>query len=107
MTIAIKLNKRGAMRLSCIFLLIFFVPALGAWGNEKNIDQREYRFVDDSKDEIALSDKYHAGLYLIYDCQDMHFVCGNKDDFELCQKEREVEKKIGQKIKLPCAPFKK
>lgn len=45
-------------------------------------------FAQDSADfdetRYQISDKYQSGNHLIYDCDDMHWVCVIKEDFDNC-----------------------
>lgn len=49
---------------------------------------------------------YHAGAYLIYDCEREHYACVDLDANDNCREERNFakEKKLPM---LPCAPLKK
>lgn len=57
---------------------------------------------DPSRDVI--SEKYFAGPYLIYDCEEKHWVCVMEDDFKECQKKRDEDKNNKKEI-LGCAPL--
>lgn len=50
-----------------------------------------------------ISDKYVAGPYLIYDCQDKHWVCVEESFFEECRTMREEDKRQ-KKTFARCAP---
>lgn len=50
-----------------------------------------------------ISDKYYAGSWLIYDCQEGHWVCVLEEFYRSCEEDR--KKSISAKEKhLPCAP---
>lgn len=51
-----------------------------------------------------ISEKYFAGSFLIYDCEEKHWVCVLKEDYKTCEDKREasIEKKERH---LPCAPI--
>lgn len=68
---------------------------------EDEVNQLPEDFVP-NKDNI--SEKYYAGAFLIYDCEEMHFVCVLPEDHQTCVKNR--EEAIRKKEKnLPCAPI--
>ncbi|MES2525763.1 MAG: hypothetical protein V4598_01695 [Bdellovibrionota bacterium] len=51
-----------------------------------------------------ISDKYFAGAFLIYDCEEKHWVCVLEENYRYCEEQRKesVQKKERQ---LPCAPI--
>ncbi len=53
----------------------------------------------------AISEKYFRGNYLIYDCEEHHFVCVDEKNFQDCKKRREYAHAQG-KSGTSCAPFK-
>jgi hypothetical protein len=53
-----------------------------------------------------LSIKYFAGAYLVYDCQDKHYVCTDEYEYKRCQSNRDHAEK-DMDIKLPCVPINK
>lgn len=55
-----------------------------------------------SKDKI--SEKYLAGAFLIYDCEEKHWVCVLKEDSDVCKENREKSIEKGER-NLPCAPI--
>lgn len=55
--------------------------------------------------EDFISDKYIAGEYLIYDCQEGHWVCVMEAFSRECEKVREEDRHLG-KIRARCAPLK-
>jgi hypothetical protein len=59
-----------------------------------------------AKDEYLIDWKYHAGEYLIYDCEREHYACVDIDGNANCLEERNFakEKKFSS---LTCAPLKK
>lgn len=48
-----------------------------------------------------ISSKYVTGGYLLYDCEDQHWVCVIKDNKEACDKKREKELRSGKHL-LSC-----
>lgn len=60
--------------------------------------------VDFNLGQDQISEKYFAGSWLIYDCEEKHWVCVLKEDFDLCESSREAAKKSFSK-NLPCAPI--
>lgn len=56
---------------------------------------------EDEDGEKLLSDKYYSGPYLVYDCQDKHWVCTDKEAVESCNaaRKRALERKG---ITMPC-----
>ena len=55
---------------------------------------------DSSTDVI--SEKYDAGNFLIYDCEDGHWVCVLEEDFKECENIRELDQ-LTTSIKHKCA----
>lgn len=51
-----------------------------------------------------ISDKYLAGPYLIYDCENEHWVCVVEDNFERCKTQR-AEDLRQNKVHARCAPI--
>ena len=51
-----------------------------------------------------ISEKYLAGAFLIYDCEEKHWVCVLEEDYQVCEEKRKesVAKKDRQ---LSCAPI--
>ena len=56
---------------------------------------------DYSKDDI--SEKWFAGSSLVYDCEDMHWVCVSPPDYKSCVDMRDTDLKRN-KHKLACVP---
>ena len=56
---------------------------------------------DSSKDDI--SEKWYAGSSLVYDCEDMHWVCVSPADYTSCSQMREIDLKRN-KHRLACVP---
>jgi hypothetical protein len=52
-----------------------------------------------------LSEKYRAGAFLIYDCEDQHFVCADIENQVECDEKRE-KAFVLKKERLPCAVLK-
>jgi hypothetical protein len=50
-----------------------------------------------------ISDKYEAGEFLIYDCEDQHWTCVRESFFKDCQSIRE-EDSLNKKVFSRCAP---
>jgi hypothetical protein len=81
--------------------ILFFLILAGAFAQEKEGPGVPVDFV--LKND-TISDKYFAGAFLIYDCDEKHWVCVLKEDFTKCSENR--EKSIGKREKhLPCAPI--
>ncbi len=81
------------------FLSLFFVFA-HAYAEEA-VTQLPSDF-ELKKDNI--SNKYFAGSFLIYDCEEKHWVCVLEEDYKICDDKRKesVQKK---ERKLSCAPI--
>lgn len=75
------------------FLVMLF--AFGAWA------EPEEKF-DPQEDQI--SDKYEAGLHLIYDCKDGHWVCVRKEFYKECEESR-AEGLAKKQVRFNCAPI--
>ncbi|MBL6991750.1 MAG: hypothetical protein ISR65_18355 [Bacteriovoracaceae bacterium] len=59
---------------------------------------------DSTKKAILYSKKYRLGAYLIYDCIDRYYVCGDFESFTECKDRREITLKKKKEI-LACAPI--
>ncbi len=57
----------------------------------------------DPKTDI-ISDKYEAGAFLIYDCEDKHWVCVGKTFFDECIENRKLDLETGASPLYRCAP---
>ena len=87
------------MKLICLILFTLAVTGVVAQETEETPFPPDYELSQD-----AISDKYIAGAFLIYDCKEKHWVCVLKDDFSECRENR--DKSIaGRKKHLPCAPI--
>lgn len=51
-----------------------------------------------------ISEKYVAGAFLIFDCEENHWVCVLKEYYDVCDEKR-AKSKIGREKYLPCAPI--
>lgn len=51
-----------------------------------------------------ISEKYLAGAFLIYDCEEKHWVCVLQEDYKVCESNREKAVKNKER-QLPCAPI--
>jgi hypothetical protein len=49
-----------------------------------------------------ISENYEAGPFLIYDCEDKHWVCVLEEYYKECQEKRESDL-LHQKVKVRCA----
>ncbi len=59
-----------------------------------------------SKKEIEyLTDKYFSGPYLIYDCEERHWVCVSEENFNECQSLRNDDSKKFESYIHSCSPF--
>lgn len=51
-----------------------------------------------------ISGKYLAGAFLVYDCEEKHWVCVLEEDYKVCEDKR--KESVGKKERqLPCAPI--
>ncbi|MFL5784161.1 MAG: hypothetical protein ACJ76H_06100, partial [Bacteriovoracaceae bacterium] len=50
------------------------------------------------------SDKYLAGAFLMYDCEEGHWVCVLEEDYKACEKKRN-EESLKMTKDLSCAPI--
>lgn len=53
-----------------------------------------------------ISEKYEAGPYLIYDCEDKHWVCVGESFYKECEEKRAEDLKA-RKLATRCAPITK
>ena len=51
-----------------------------------------------------ISEKYEAGAYLIYDCEEKHWVCVLEPYFKICREKREKDL-LNQSYLYSCAPI--
>lgn len=79
------------------YVLVIGLFILGA----QTLRAQEDAEFDLSKDEI--SEKWFAGSSLVYDCEDMHWVCVSPADYASCTQRREVDLKR-TKHRLACVP---
>lgn len=54
--------------------------------------------------EDRIADAYWAGAFLMYDCEEGHWVCVLKEDYKVCEEKRE-KAKLNKEKNLPCAPI--
>ncbi len=71
---------------------------------EKNADGEISLPPDFEMRNDNISDKYLAGAFLVYDCEEKHWVCVLEEDYKICEEKRNesIKKKDRQ---LPCAPI--
>lgn len=58
----------------------------------------------DVKTDI-IADNYEAGQFLIYDCDEKHWVCVLESYFKECEEKRQNDKTLPDKITHSCAPI--
>ncbi len=67
--------------------------------------QDESEFPEDYEARVDyISDKYFAGAFLIYDCEEKHWVCVMEIDYKSCEKKRKESLDKFAKY-LSCAPI--
>lgn len=81
-----------------LFLLILALLPPLVWG--QHIDKRFAGF--DPKTDL-ISEKYDAGPFLMYDCEDGHWVCVMPEFYQSCQEQREQDREQ-KKVTARCAP---
>ena len=88
------------MRVLLFLLLFSAVVSAVVLAEEKEEDPlpADFELKTDS-----ISEKYFAGAFLIYDCEENHWVCVLKEDYKKCEEKRESSKNLREKH-LPCAP---
>lgn len=86
------------LRFSLFFILFSIV--FSTYGEEKKEKERKTHHM------VQLSRFYRSGEYLLYDCNNRHFVCVDKTSFDECREKRNeaIDKR---NFLLPCAPLKK
>ncbi len=52
-----------------------------------------------------ISDKYEAGAFLIYDCEDNHWVCVLESYYKACEEKRSQELQKSEALIHTCAPI--
>ena len=96
-----------------IFMLLLFLSfSIQAQESKNKADlaTKTEQKRDKSKDDITLSDpdlsiKYQRGRFLMYDCEDKHWVCTQKLEFDRCSEKRKYVDFIKGQL-YPCAPVK-
>lgn len=90
-------------------LLILLCLNLGAQESEP-ASTNPNKVSDEVRRQEALlpriDSKYRAGGYLIYDCEDQHFVCVDARGFDQCELDRQTSRERGRLI-LSCSPLKR
>ena len=86
------------LRFSLVFILFSMLFTLT--GEEGKGKERK------SHHRFQISKLYRSGEYLIYDCNNRHFVCADEISFNECREKRNfaIDKRF---FLLPCAPLKK
>lgn len=77
-----------------LFSLLFALPILADDG-AKSLNEFDPR-------TDIISEKYEAGPFLIYDCEDQHYVCVMESFYKECLEKRSIDLHE-QKIKVGCA----
>ncbi len=72
-----------------IFLFLSFFMGVASGQSVKNIQKNfKQEKIDILLQDPQLSEKYERGRYLVYDCEDQHWVCTGKFEYERCQESR-------------------
>ena len=58
----------------------------------------------DARRDIV-SDKYEAGAFLIYDCEDHHWVCVLESYYKACEEKRSLDLERSEALLHSCAPI--
>ena len=89
------------MKVITIFYLLLIFPLQAQYA----LDSLNGGIVKDSLGGKPISQRFVDGRYLIYECDDKHYVCVDEEGYEKCQYIRR-NRKIGQFENLGCAPLK-
>lgn len=54
---------------------------------------------------VFVTKEYLRGRYLIYDCQEQHYICVDHDGYDLCNDKRQQSQQQNSEV-LACAPLK-
>lgn len=84
------------MKYVIVLFLIFSNQSMQAEDNDWDTKRSNY----------AIDWKYHAGQFLIYDCDRKHYACVDSDGFDKCTTARNKSKAEKAK-KYSCAPISK
>lgn len=90
-------------------LLLLLLLPLGAQESGPESSNPNKVSDEERRKEILLpriDRKYRAGGYLIYDCEDQHFVCADARGFDQCELDRQTSREEGRLI-LSCSPLKR
>lgn len=82
-----------------LFLLLVFVSF---WGSAQEEGPKVPQDFSPKQDMIA--ENYWAGAWLMYDCQEGHWVCVLQEDYDVCVEKRAKAMTLKEKH-LPCAPI--
>ncbi|EQC50589.1 hypothetical protein [Bacteriovorax sp. DB6_IX] len=90
-----------------IVLISIILSAFSSLANqevEKQIFDVSYykKFVE----EVALTQEFNRGEYLVYDCRTKHFICVNRAGQKLCLEMLENSKEVGSQERY-CLPIRK
>jgi hypothetical protein len=83
-----------------IFLYVIFLSFFLARAD----DQLQVKLTYDPLVDV-ISEKYEAGPYLIYDCQEKHWVCVLEPYFIACEDQRKMDSSLIENAKHSCAPI--
>jgi len=82
--------------------LLFYLLCLNFNGPRGASLIRYPNYYDPAVDDI--SEKYEAGAYLIYDCEEKHWVCVLGPYFKTCREKREKDE-VSDSYLYTCAPI--
>jgi len=82
-----------------MLFLIMSISSVSADDGEKVLNDFDPR-------TDIISEKYEAGPYLIYNCQEKHFVCVMEANYKECEEQRSKDN-AEKKLELSCAPISK
>lgn len=100
-------HNRGMKKILLSLILIFGLE-LSAQDGER-VSTRPEVSEEELRNEVLLPRidlKYRSGGYLIYDCEDQHFVCVDARGFGQCDVDRQESRERGRLI-LSCSPLKR
>lgn len=76
------------------------------WGRDIFSGTRVFNQKFESPIDDRISYDYRRGPYLIYNCEEKHYVCVEKENYRECHIKRDFALKM-KLISMPCAPIKK
>jgi hypothetical protein len=96
--------KRIKFLVLCFSFFCIWLDALNIVIAEDKIIPLDDEELSLKKSNYQIDQNYKAGSYLIYNCENGHYACVDKDGFTFCKNRRDEAKEKMSKI-YPCSPI--